>query len=214
MAAWSTSSTPLPDTATRMLDVAERLVQQRGFNAFSYADIASELGVTKASLHYHFASKAALGSAVIDRYALRFFDALDAIDARRRHRRGAPRRLRRGLRRTCSAISGCACAACSPPTSSPSPTRCARPCSSSSTARSPGSRQVLERGVADGSLAPIGSVTEAAKTLVWSIEGAMLVARAYDDVAELRARRDPAHRGPRPPLNPEHPADSGSIEAP
>ena len=75
-------ATPLPDTANRMLDVAERLVQQRGFNAFSYADIAAELGVTKATLHYHFASKAALGSAVIDRYALRFFDALAAIDAR------------------------------------------------------------------------------------------------------------------------------------
>ena len=40
---------------------AERLVQQRGFNGFSYADIAAELGITKASLHYHFASKADLG---------------------------------------------------------------------------------------------------------------------------------------------------------
>ena len=31
------------DTASRILDIAERLVQSRGFNAFSYADIASEL---------------------------------------------------------------------------------------------------------------------------------------------------------------------------
>ena len=28
------------DTATRILDVAERLVQVRGFNGFSYADVA------------------------------------------------------------------------------------------------------------------------------------------------------------------------------
>ena len=49
------------DTAERILDVAERLVQQRGFNGFSYADIAAELGITKAGLHYHFASKADLG---------------------------------------------------------------------------------------------------------------------------------------------------------
>src|SRR5436190_21828784 len=69
------------DTATRILDVAERLVQVRGFNGFSYADIASELGISKASLHYHFAGKAELGEALIERYATRFADALDAIDA-------------------------------------------------------------------------------------------------------------------------------------
>jgi len=45
-------------TSQQILDIAQRLVQTRGFNAFSYADIASELKVSKASLHYHFASKA------------------------------------------------------------------------------------------------------------------------------------------------------------
>ena len=48
-------------TASRILDVAERLAQTQGYNGFSYADIAAELGITKASLHYHFASKADLG---------------------------------------------------------------------------------------------------------------------------------------------------------
>ena len=60
------------DTATRILDVAERLAQMRGFNGFSYADIAAELRITKASLHYHFATKADLGEALIGRYAARF----------------------------------------------------------------------------------------------------------------------------------------------
>ena len=55
-------------TATRILDVAERLAQVRGFNGFSYADIAAEVGITKAALHYHFASKADLGEALISRY--------------------------------------------------------------------------------------------------------------------------------------------------
>ena len=40
-------------TASKILDVAERLVQLRGFNGFSYADVAEELGISKASLHYH-----------------------------------------------------------------------------------------------------------------------------------------------------------------
>jgi TetR/AcrR family transcriptional repressor of nem operon len=69
-------------TATRMLDSAERLVQVRGFNGFSYADVAAELSVTKASLHYHFAGKAELGEALIVRYARRFADKLAKVDAR------------------------------------------------------------------------------------------------------------------------------------
>jgi TetR/AcrR family transcriptional repressor of nem operon len=38
------------DTAQRILDVAERLVQSRGFNGFSYANVAAELNITTASL--------------------------------------------------------------------------------------------------------------------------------------------------------------------
>ncbi len=68
-------------TDAAILDVAERLVQTRGFNGFSYADIAQELSVTKASLHYHFPSKADLGRALIDRYSARFAESLDLIDA-------------------------------------------------------------------------------------------------------------------------------------
>ena len=70
-----------PSTATRILDVAEGLAQTRGFNGFSYADIAAEIGITKASLHYHFPSKADLGRALVRRYTERFMDALDAIEA-------------------------------------------------------------------------------------------------------------------------------------
>ena len=70
------------DTATQILDVAERLVQVRGFNGFSYADVAAELKITKAALHYHFAGKAELGEALVARYAARFADALAAVEAR------------------------------------------------------------------------------------------------------------------------------------
>src|SRR5687767_13048426 len=68
-------------TATQMLDVAERLAQTRGFNGFSYADIAAALGITKASLHYHFATKADLGRALIERYSNSFAEALAQIEA-------------------------------------------------------------------------------------------------------------------------------------
>ena len=38
-------------TSQQILDIAQRLVQTRGFNAFSYADIANEMNVSKASMH-------------------------------------------------------------------------------------------------------------------------------------------------------------------
>ncbi len=70
---------PDDGTATRILDVAERLVQTRGFNGFSYADIARELDVTKAALHYHFRTKTDLGLALVERYHRQFAAALDAV---------------------------------------------------------------------------------------------------------------------------------------
>ena len=70
--------------AERILDIAERLAQTRGFNGFSYADIAEELAVTKASLHYHFPSKSELGRALIVRYQIVFGRALESIDAEAR----------------------------------------------------------------------------------------------------------------------------------
>jgi TetR/AcrR family transcriptional regulator, transcriptional repressor for nem operon len=70
-----------PGTRNTILDVAERLVQTRGFNGFSYADVASELAITTAALHYHFPGKAELGDALINRYAERFSQALDDIAA-------------------------------------------------------------------------------------------------------------------------------------
>src|ERR1700678_3684908 len=76
----STALSPAPETSDRILAVAERLAQTRGFNGFSYADVATELAITKASLHYHFATKAELGRSLIVRYSARFEAALFEID--------------------------------------------------------------------------------------------------------------------------------------
>ena len=67
------------ETAGQILDLAETLIQTRGYSAFSYQDIADSLGIRKASIHYHFPSKTDLGVAVVDRYIARFGEALAAI---------------------------------------------------------------------------------------------------------------------------------------
>lgn len=55
-----------------ILNLAESLLQDKGFNGFSYADISSQLGVKNAAIHYHFPSKEELACAVIQRYRERF----------------------------------------------------------------------------------------------------------------------------------------------
>ena len=67
-------------TPARILDAAERIVQARGFNAFSYGDVAAELSITTAALHYHYPRKAELGTALIRRYAARCASRLMALD--------------------------------------------------------------------------------------------------------------------------------------
>src|SRR5262245_39048649 len=71
------------DTRSRILDVAEELAQRRGFNGFSYADVAAKLDLRKASLHYHFPSKTELGEALLARYVERFDALLAGIVAER-----------------------------------------------------------------------------------------------------------------------------------
>lgn len=68
------------DTKEHILASAQRLVQQRGFNGFSYADVADEVGIRKASLHHHFASKVDLGVALVEAYAAEFDKALAGIE--------------------------------------------------------------------------------------------------------------------------------------
>ncbi|GGE55093.1 TetR family transcriptional regulator [Pullulanibacillus camelliae] len=49
---------------TQIIDLALKLIQQKGYVAFSYDDISKPLGITKASVHYHFEKKEDLGVAV------------------------------------------------------------------------------------------------------------------------------------------------------
>jgi TetR/AcrR family transcriptional regulator, transcriptional repressor for nem operon len=83
-------SSPAPTTADRVLDAAEALVQQRGYNGFSFDDIAQQVGIRKPSLYHHFASKGALGASVARRYTDRIGERLAAIEAKHAD---APRRL-------------------------------------------------------------------------------------------------------------------------
>lgn len=71
------------DTPTQLLDRAQSLVQSRGFNAFSYKDLAASVGIRTASIHYHFPTKGDLGLALMQRYRAGLDDLLASLDQRR-----------------------------------------------------------------------------------------------------------------------------------
>ena len=59
-----------------ILDVAEAMIRNAGFNAFSTRDVANAVGIKSASVHYHFPTKADMGVAVTERYTSRFLEQL------------------------------------------------------------------------------------------------------------------------------------------
>jgi TetR/AcrR family transcriptional repressor of nem operon len=65
----------------QILDHAQMLVQTRGYNAMSYRDLATVIGVKTSSIHYYFPKKESLALALIRRYREAFKGALADIDA-------------------------------------------------------------------------------------------------------------------------------------
>ena len=57
----------MSETREHILDVAERLTQTKGFNGFSYLDLAGEVGIKNSSIHYHFKAKVDLAIALVER---------------------------------------------------------------------------------------------------------------------------------------------------
>ena len=168
------------DTSQRILDVAERLVQTRGYNGFSYADIAKSLKLTKASLHYHFPSKAELGDHLIARYESGFLHALAVIDA---SAIDAPERLRRYVEIYGSVVRAnrmCLCGMlASEYVTLPAPMK--ERLRHFFDANEHWLVAVLNAGRIAGALRFSGAAKAAALTIVGSLEGAMMLARSYGE---------------------------------
>ncbi len=174
------------DTPARILDVAERLLQMRGFNGFSYADVAAEVNVTKASLHYHFAGKAELGAALIARYSERFATALARID----QSGGDARAKLAAYAAIYASVLGehrmCLCGMlASDYETLPKPMQEA--VVGFFEANEAWLANVLEQGAKRGQLRLAGSPREVAQAIVSGLEGAMLIARPYGDVDRFNA---------------------------
>lgn len=66
------------DTRNEIIKLANELIRSVGYNAFSYADIASKLKIKNAAIHYYFPSKTDLGVEVIKENTLLFLNKVDS----------------------------------------------------------------------------------------------------------------------------------------
>ena len=173
-------------TDQRILDLAERLVQTRGYNGFSYADIAATLGVTKASLHYHFPAKAALGKQLIGRYERNFLAALQAIDAKVKSPREKLRRYAGIYADVLADGRMCLCGMLAAEYAT-LPKAMQQELRRYFAENERWLAAVMEEGRRAGELEFAGSAREAASLLVSSLEGAMMLARSHGSVKRFRA---------------------------
>jgi TetR/AcrR family transcriptional repressor of nem operon len=168
-------------TAEKILDIAERLVQRRGYNGFSYSDISAELRIRNASVHYHFPSKTDLGRRLVARYRESFMAALAGLeaesdDARRRLRRyvGLWTRVLRDRERMCL----CGMMAAEIVTLPKAVRTEIRRFFDENEAWLV---RILEAGRKAGTLRLASAPETEARLLTMGLEGAMLVARSYGD---------------------------------
>lgn len=181
------------DTAKEVLDIAEGLLQVRGFNGFSYADVATELKLTKAALHYHFASKADLGEALVRRYTEQFQRNLKAFDSLP----DAPSKLAAYVNLYADVLRNkrmCLCGMLAAEYQT-LPENMREVLLRFFEKNEEWLINVLEEGQSAGSLSLDESPLQHARAIVGTLEGAMLVARPYRDISRFESTAAQMMRG-------------------
>jgi TetR/AcrR family transcriptional repressor of nem operon len=72
-------STDISPKSSEILQAAQILIQERGFNGFSFRDVAAKVGIRSASIHYHYPTKTELACAVTAHYRAAFQDKIDGF---------------------------------------------------------------------------------------------------------------------------------------
>lgn len=175
------------ETRTAILDAGRDLLQTRGYNAFSFRDLAERVRVKSASVHYHFPTKGDLGLALIARQREMVREALDAIDA---GESAADKKLERYVqvfRRTLDdgdRMCLCGMMAADVATLEPEVIAALR---ESFLDHESWLKRVLTEGRKAGQLRLEGGPQDEARLLLAALEGAMLIARAFGEPARFEA---------------------------
>ena len=165
------------ETPTQLLDVAQALVQSRGYNAFSYKDLAEEVGIRTASIHYHFETKADLGLALMERYTDVLKGELQRIDRSGRSQKPKLKAFIALYQGTEVEGNICVCGSLAADIHT-LPKEVANAVREYLRISETWVANTLEAGVRSGEFALAGRVRDAAVTLVSGLQGALIVSRS------------------------------------
>ena len=176
------------DTRRQLLVVAEKLVRARGYNGFSYRDLADQIGIKTASIHYYFPAKGDLGEALVECERDEFAKNLAQLDALEKDPR---RRLERFIQLFQATTIGCdnrmclgAMLAVEQETLPDAVGQAVRRLFADNEAWL---AKLLEAGRKKRQFRFKGSAQVVARSLFSSLEGALLMARAFRDIRRFQA---------------------------
>lgn len=166
------------DTKTALLDAAEKAARMHGHDGFSFGDLSKTVGIRKASIHYHFPTKADLLTAMMTRYRENIIEYVSTLETKYPK---ASDQLIAYIDIYRNALSGgdtlCLCVALS--IGRDGLTEDVQ--KELTLFRQAGTKWltgVFERAQSDGSIANVGAPSDEAKLCQALVEGAQLVARA------------------------------------
>lgn len=166
------------DTRSELLIQAETLVRSRGYAGFSYADLSEAVGIRKASIHHHFPTKVDLGAALVAAYDARYSDAMAAIRA---DVLDGPGRITAYGRLYLGGVEqglGCLCAALAIEGKA-LPERLRGDIVAFFRGHLAWLEEVLREGIADGTLRPGLDPAMHARSVLATLEGALLMERLF-----------------------------------
>jgi len=174
-------------TRDRILDVAQTMIQERGYNGVSFRDLSVVVKVKSASIHYYFPSKEDLGEALIARYRAFFTEGRSALDRRELTPTRALKQyvevLRSGFRETGHM---CLCGVLAAEMST-LPERLAAGVRGFFAENEAWLAGVLVRGRSSGEFRFAGSAERTAQAVFASLEGALMSAWAFTDESRIAA---------------------------
>jgi TetR/AcrR family transcriptional regulator, transcriptional repressor for nem operon len=174
----------MPNTETRdaALNVAQELLQTRGLNAFSFRDVAERVRIKAASIHYYFPTKAELCRALIARQRADVKVSLDRIDSDERDANQKLARYVSVFRATLEVGNRmCLCGMLAADVTTLD-TSVVEDLRRSFEDHEGWLKGVLDEGKNSGSLRFDASPRDEARLLLSSLEGAMLIARTFEDL--------------------------------
>lgn len=170
------------------METGRQLIMRRGYNGFSYADIAEAIDIRKASVHHHFPAKTDLVIAVLNEWREAFEADVDSLQASGADAIAQLRAYIGHWERCIADDTAPFCVAGMLGAELPSlPEEVAQGVRTFFDHLRSWLEQVLESGVKSGLLALDSPVQTAAATLMSVVYGAMLAARVYGDVALFTA---------------------------